>query len=141
MNLNIESADEFKQLADLVLSGKGLVDGSNYDPDRISLDNNCTFIGPGSYNFYVEGKTYCKELCCYSYKLHIVPTKNRRYEIEQEIKDAQKSYRARVKKLQSELDLLAKDCPHEWNYYPDPSGNNDYCYICSICSKEVKRIL
>ena len=35
--------------------------------------------------------------------------------------------------------LIAR-CPHDWVYHPDPSGNNDSGYVCSICDEERKRL-
>ncbi len=32
---------------------------------------------------------------------------------------------------------LQKQCSHiREHYYPDPSGNNDSCYVCDVCGKE-----
>lgn len=30
-------------------------------------------------------------------------------------------------------------CPHDWRYEPDPSGNNDSTYECSVCGAQSKR--
>lgn len=34
-----------------------------------------------------------------------------------------------------ERDAIEKVCPHDWGYEPDPSGNNDSGWTCSICGR------
>ncbi len=35
---------------------------------------------------------------------------------------------------------LKARCPHDWEYHPDPSGNNDSGYCCTICHEERRRL-
>jgi hypothetical protein len=46
--------------------------------------------------------------------------------IEKEFEEAKKKYdKDRVE--------LKRNCPHDYQFEPDPSGNNDSGYYCSAC--------
>lgn len=65
--------------------------------------------------------------------------RERRDAIYVQITDAETRHKDEIRDLYKRLNDLSKECEHNWEYYPDPSGNNDSCYICNECSKEVKR--
>jgi len=48
--------------------------------------------------------------------------------------------RARCEKANEVFAELKKNCPHDWVYIPDASGNNDSGYRCSYCGEERHRI-
>lgn len=53
---------------------------------------------------------------------------------------AQKDHRKKMDHHKDELTKLRKICQHEeLTFHPDPSGNNDSCYICDWCGKEARR--
>lgn len=41
-----------------------------------------------------------------------------------------------INKMKKELRDM---CPHDWTYHPDPSGNNDSYYTCSLCDYNRKK--
>jgi len=46
-----------------------------------------------------------------------------------------------LKTIRKNLNYLTKQCKHSSiTWYPDPSGNNDSCEVCSICGAEAKRL-
>lgn len=56
------------------------------------------------------------------------------------IDEVQKRYRLEVVDLNRQIDQLSAICPHDWEYFSDPSGNNDSGYVCSACGKETRHI-
>lgn len=37
------------------------------------------------------------------------------------------------------LNRKGEKCEHRWEYYPDPSGNNDSFYECTLCNMQRNR--
>ena len=35
--------------------------------------------------------------------------------------------------IEEEIKDLRKRCTHDWQYHPDPSGNNDSEWVCNAC--------
>lgn len=57
-----------------------------------------------------------------------------------EIENKTNLYNQDIAKLCKLKREIQNECKHEdTTYYPDASGNNDYCYICNDCELEKKR--
>lgn len=60
--------------------------------------------------------------------------------IEIKMEELEQQYRNNLASLREELRDVRENCPHDSRtYHPDPSGNNDSCYTCDACGKEMKR--
>lgn len=57
-----------------------------------------------------------------------------------ERKNLEKDYKDDLEDMRTVIRAVRTKCKHEeTEYYPDPSGNNDSCYVCLICGLEKKR--
>ena len=45
-----------------------------------------------------------------------------------------------LKQYDQKIITIRKSCAHDWEFMPDPSGNNDSGYSCSGCGAWTKRI-
>lgn len=50
-----------------------------------------------------------------------------------EFKNARKIYDDTIRSIRAE-------CPHDYKYHPDPSGNNDSEYVCEVCGNSRRRL-
>ena len=64
--------------------------------------------------------------------------REQRYHLELQLEALEKKYRDYRKILEKQISDLSIDCLHQWNFNPDPSGNNDSYYNCTECGKESK---
>ena len=61
-------------------------------------------------------------------------------DVETEMYELDQKYHENLRALREKLRRVRDSCPHEdREYYPDASGNNDSCYVCKACGKEMKR--
>lgn len=49
---------------------------------------------------------------------------------------AMKRLDTRLAALREERLAILARCPHDWEYHPDPSGNNDSYHRCRWCEKQ-----
>jgi len=52
----------------------------------------------------------------------------------------QKRYGEFQKEHNRQFEEIRDRCDHNWQYHPDPSGNNDSGYCCTGCGKWTKRV-
>lgn len=45
-----------------------------------------------------------------------------------------------IQELRKLADSVRKRCTHDYDYVPDPSGNNDSGYVCRACGDERKHL-
>lgn len=60
-------------------------------------------------------------------------------DITKKLEKARKLFDRAKAKYDKTLEDICFNCAHDWQYVPDPSGNNDSAYICIICKKWTKR--
>ncbi len=62
-------------------------------------------------------------------------------ELYYELENLEDQYKKDRKKINGKISQLQSSCSHaKTKYCPDPSGNNDSCYVCQICGKEAKNL-
>lgn len=61
-------------------------------------------------------------------------------EIRRRIRENNKSIELAHRVYDQEREAIEKVCPHDWQYEPDPSGNNDSGWTCAICGRFQRRI-
>lgn len=58
----------------------------------------------------------------------------------EEIKSKLQGLDKQLLELNNSRRRLLLSCPHDWEYHPDPSGNNDSSYTCRICHEGTRTI-